>query len=84
MPAFAAGSLPDGTYTCFFDVYVAGDMEIIGNTYKGPAFNGDYKGTYDYSIEDQTIIWHGPVGGYTDDGFELVGTLIVEDGNGNK
>jgi len=82
VPAFAAGALPDGTYECLFDVYIAGEMEIVGNTYKGPAFNGQYEGTYEYSIEDQTIFWNGPVGGYTEDGFEVLGTIIVKDGNG--
>jgi hypothetical protein len=43
-PALAGGALPDGTYECTMDLYIAGDMEIVGSTSKGPAFDRKYDG----------------------------------------
>jgi hypothetical protein len=83
-PAFASGLLPDGTYECMMDSYIAGNMEIAGTTYQGPAFDGAYEGTYEFEIDPPTgnITWHGPVGGYTQPGIQLIGSMLVDVGNG--
>ena len=82
-PAFAAGNLPDGTYDCMLDNgYIAGSMEIDGNMYKGPAFDGAYQGAYPFEAgADGTLVFKGPVGGYTDPGYTLVGALVVKEGD---
>src|SRR5687767_86402 len=44
----SAARLPDGVYRC--QMYAGnmmmhlGDIEIVGNTYRGPAFDGAYEG----------------------------------------
>lgn len=82
LPAYAAGELPDGTYDCMMGEYIAGSMEIDGNMYKGPAFDGNYEGAYPFQIgANHGLFLKGPVGGYTDPGYQLVGALVVEDGN---
>ena len=83
--ALAGGALPDGTYECTMNSYIAGDMEIVGNTYRGPAFDRNYEGgPYEFDVDSSTnIIWHGPVGGYTDPGFQLIGTRLTKDDGGN-
>lgn len=84
-PAFAAISLPDGTYDCTMDGYISGSFEIVGSTYKGPAFDGNYEGTYDMVVDPDTgnITFKGPVGGYTEPGFQLIGGMVVDiDGHG--
>ena len=84
-PALAGGALPDGTYECTMDAYIAGDMEIVGNTYRGPAFDRNYEGgPYEFVVDaSNNIIWHGPVGGYTEPGFQLIGTRLTKDDAGN-
>ena len=79
-PALAGGALPDGTYECTMDLYIAGDMEIVGNTYRGPAFDRKYEGgPYAFEIDaSNNIVWHGPVGGYTEPGFQLIGTRLTK------
>lgn len=53
-PALAGGMLPDGTYDCMLDNgYLAGSMEIVGNSYKGPAFDGKYEGAYPFETGPQ-------------------------------
>jgi hypothetical protein len=81
-PCLAAGTLPDGTYDCMLGDYIAGSMEIDGNMYKGPAFDGEYDGAYPFDVDDRGgIAFHGPVGGYTDPGYQLVGALAVDEGD---
>ena len=79
-PALAGGALPGGTYECTMDNYIAGDMEIVGSTYKGPAFDRKYDGgPYEFAVDaSNNIIWHGPVGGYTEPGFQLIGTRLTK------
>ena len=56
--AFAHPEAPDGTYVCMMEQYLAGDIEVAGNTYKGPAFDGRYEGTYDFEVDDfDNIHW---------------------------
>ncbi len=75
--------LPDGTYTCVMGQYIQGDIEIIGNTYKGPAYDREYKGTYTFDVSEEGFItWHGPVGAYTEEGIQLIGTTVVDMGGG--
>lgn len=67
------------------DSYIAGSFEIVGHTYKGPAFDGNYEGTYDFDLDPASgnITFHGPVGGYTEPGFQLIGGMVVDiDDNG--
>ncbi len=83
-PAFAV-ELPDGTYDCVLDGrYGGGSMEIVGRTYKGPAFDGKYEGAYDLELDaaNGNITFLGPVGGYTEEGFQLIGGMVVDVGNG--
>lgn len=84
-PALAGGALPDGTYECTMDAYIAGDMEIVGSTYRGPAFDRNYEsGPYEFTVDaSSNIIWRGPVGGYTEPGFQLIGTRLTKDDAGN-
>ena len=79
-PAFAAGGLPDGTYDCTLDNgYITGSIEIDGMTYKGPAFDGNYEGAYPFEVGDKGgLFLKGPVGGYTDPGYQFIGALIVD------
>lgn len=78
-PALAI-ELPDGTYECLLDGrYGAGDMEIAGRTYRGPAFDRNYTGSYEFELDESNgnITFLGPVGGYTEPGFQLIGGLVV-------
>ena len=79
-PALAGGALPDGTYESTMDEYIAGDMEIVGSTSKGPAFDRKYDGgPYEFLVDaSNNIVWHGPVGGYTEPGFQLIGTRLTK------
>lgn len=82
-PSVASGLLPDGTYDCTLDNgYLAGSIEIDGATYKGPAFDGKYKGAWPFETDaNYGLFLKGPVGGYTDPGFQFIGALIVKDGD---
>jgi hypothetical protein len=82
-PALAAGKLPDGTYDCTLDNgYIAGSIEIDGMTYKGPAFDGNYEGAYPFEVgDDYGLFLKGPVGGYTDPGYQFIGALVVKNGD---
>lgn len=82
-PALAGGQLPDGTYDCMLDNgYLAGSMEIAGNSYKGPAFDGKYDGAYPFETgPGGGLFLKGPVGGYTDPGFQFIGALIAQEGD---
>jgi hypothetical protein len=72
----AAAQLPDGSYYCSISGMGSGSIEIVGNTYKGPAFDGNYEGTYEYELTNAgTVNWFGPVGAYTEDGYAIVSTV---------
>ena len=84
-PASAA-NLPDGTYIC--QLYSGGMMmnlgsiEISGSTYRGPAYDGNYEGSYPFELTDAgTINWGGPMGGFDSGGNTIVSTVLVKDGN---
>ncbi len=82
----AAASLPDGTYRC--ELYSGtmlmhlGDIAINGNTYQGPASDGNYEGTYEYELTDSgTINWGGPMGGFDSGGNRIVSTVLKRNGD---
>ncbi len=85
LPSHAA-SLPDGVYRC--SMYSGsmlmhlGDIEISGDSYQGPAYDGDYEGAYDYEVTDGgTINWGGPMGGFDSGGNEVVSTVLKRNGD---
>lgn len=80
-----AATLPDATYRC--EMYSGsmlmhlGDIEVVGNTYKGPANDGNYEGTYEYELtSDGTINWGGPMGGFDSGGNTIVSTVVKDNG----
>ena len=82
----SAAQLPDGVYRC--QMYAGnmmmhlGDIEIVGNTYRGPAFDGAYEGSYDYELTDAgTINWGGPMGGFDSGGNTIVSSVLKRDGD---
>jgi len=77
-PALAAGGLPDGTYDCYMDGYGNGSIVIKGDTYQGPAYDGQYDGVFKYDVASGgNITWHGTLGLYGDPGIEHIGSLVV-------
>ena len=81
-PAFAA-DLEDGTYQCTLGSAMMGGIEIVGNTYKGPAYDGKYEGTYDFEVTSGgTINWKGPLGGLDSGGNKVVSTVLTDTGGG--
>ena len=81
----SAKSIDEGTYTCMYyigDTLLSmGDIEITGDSYRGPAYDGKYGPSYDYELtDDGYIVWRGPLGGLTSDGNQ-VGTSTFEDGS---
>ena len=57
------------------------DIEINGDTYQGPAWDGNYEGRYPFEVTDSnTINWGGPLGGFEGDGMEVVSTVLKRDG----
>jgi hypothetical protein len=84
-PAMGA-ALPDGVYYCAMYsgtmLMHLGDIAISGNTYQGPAYDGNYEGSYTYEVTDGgTINWAGPLGGFDLDGNTVVSTVLKADGN---
>lgn len=82
----SAAQLPDGVYRC--QMYAGtttmhlGDIEILGNTYRGPAFDGAYEGSYEYELTDAgTINWGGPMGGFDSGGNTIVSSVLKRDGD---
>jgi hypothetical protein len=86
--AAEAAELPDGTYSC--ELYSGGmimhlgEIEIAGNRYRGPAYDGAFEGSYDFEVTDAgTINWGGPLGGFDLDGQTVVSTVLTDAG-GNR
>lgn len=84
--AARAASLPDGTYVC--QLYSGGmtmnlgSIEISGNSYRGPAYDGNYEGSYPLQVTDAgTINWGGPLGGFEGEGQKVVSSVLTKDGN---
>ncbi len=81
-PALAAGELADGKYQCVMDDNLPnGEIVISGNTYQGPDYDGQFEGTFTFSVSADNITWNGPLGIYRD-GFELIGSSVVKDPDG--
>ena len=83
----AAAALPDGPYTCNLlsgsMLMNLGSIRISGNSYEGPAYDGNYEGQYDYELTDGgTVNWGGPMGGFEGDGQKIVATVTTDAGNG--
>ncbi len=79
-----ASSIPSNTYVCMslesMTLVSYGDIEISGDSYRGPAFDGDFGPSYGYDLrEDGHVTWQGPLGGLTSDGNTVTAT-IFEDG----
>ena len=82
-PALASGQLPDGTYQCTMDEHLQGEMIIAGKTYQGPAYDGQYDGTFPFTIVDNNIDLQGTKGIYEDPTIQFIGALLVDDGKGH-
>jgi hypothetical protein len=82
--SFAAGAeLPDGVYYCSISMMHLGDIEISGDSYRGPAFDGKYTAEYPFEVTDAgTINWGGPLGGISSDGNTVVSTTLKNAGGG--
>ncbi len=82
----AGATLPDATYRC--EMYSGnmlmhlGDIEVVGNTYRGPASDGDYGPAYKYKLTDAgTISWGGPMGGFDSGGNTIVSSVVKSGGD---
>jgi hypothetical protein len=85
LPAHAA-TLADGTYRC--ELYSGtmimhlGVIEISGDSYQGPAFDGNYEGVYPFEVTaSNTINWGGPMGGFDTGGNKVVSTVLTRNGS---
>lgn len=78
-----AAELADGTYRCTIGSYHLGNIEIGGGMYQGPAFDGNYEGSYPLEVtESGTINWGGPLGGISSGGNTVVATVLKDAGGG--
>ena len=82
-PALGA-ELADGTYRCTLGINAhMGDMEISGNSFRGPAYDGDYGDAYPLEVTQAgTINWGGPLGGLSSGGNTVVATVLRDAGGG--
>jgi hypothetical protein len=79
----SATQLADGRYRCVISSFHLGDIEIEGSTYRGPAFDGQFEGDYQFEVTDgNTINWGGPLGGISSDGNTVVSTVLKDAGGG--
>jgi hypothetical protein len=81
-PAIAGGAIPDGTYQCQMDGHLNGEIVILGATYKGPNYDGEFDGTYNFAVSADNITWVGPLGLYNDPTMQHLGSMVVKDDNG--
>lgn len=67
-----AGDL-DGRYVCYIGGLTMnlGTIEIMGDSYRGPAYDDNWQDSYPFSSDGQVITWGGPLGGIT-----LAGTVV--------
>lgn len=80
VPVYAAPKLADGIYRCTISSMHLGDMEIIGDRYRGPAYDENWEGTYVFEETDKgTINWGGPLGGISEAGI-VVSTVLTDAG----
>lgn len=87
-PAFAefhqSGKLPDGFYEC--SSYSGGmmigfgEIQIEGNIYRGPAYDHNFEGDYEYELTPEgVVLWKGPMGGLSSDGNSVASTVLSSD-----
>ena len=77
-----AADLADGAYVCTLSSYMIGVIEVDGNVYRGPAFDGNYEGDYAFEVVDNVILWGGPLGGLSSGGNRIVSTVLKNAGGG--
>lgn len=67
-----AAMLENGKYRCVSNSFAMhlGDIEINGDVYRGPAYDGKYRGAYKFTVspEGGIINWGGPLGGISEAG----------------
>ncbi len=81
-PAMAAPQLKDGIFRCTISNMHLGDMEIMGGSYRGPAYDGQWGESYSFEeTPDGTINWGGPLGGISEAG-KIVSTVLKDAGKG--
>lgn len=81
----AAAELKEGTYECTigYPIRSMGNIEIVGSTYRGPAYDGKYEGRYAFEVtKGGTINWEGPLGGLSSGGNKVVATVLKDTGDG--
>jgi len=79
-----SGKLPDGFYDCssFSGGMIIGfgEIEIDGNTYRGPAYDQNFEGDYEYELTSEgVVLWKGPMGGLSSDGNSIASTVLSSD-----
>lgn len=79
--ASLAQELEDGIFTCTISSFTLGDIAIAEGKYAGPAYDGKFEGWYPLTVDGQTIVWGGPLGGISDAG-EVVSTVLKKDRDG--
>jgi hypothetical protein len=71
----------DGRYICYIGGMSMnlGTIEIMGDSYRGPAYDDNWEGSYPFSSDGQVITWGGSLGGITLAGT-VVSSVLVEGG----
>jgi hypothetical protein len=78
----AAPLLKDGIYRSTISNMHLGDMEIMGNSYRGPAYDQQWGDTFSFEeTSGGTLNWGGPLGGITAAG-KAVSTVLKDAGGG--
>lgn len=81
--SIAAPRLKDGTYRCTISSMHLGDMEISGNTFRGPAYDRNWGESYTFEeTPEGTLNWDGPLGGISEAG-KVVSTVLKNAGGGS-
>lgn len=80
IPAGAAPLLEDGIFRCTISNMFLGEIEINGTTYRGPAYDQKWEGSYPFEeTAEKTINWGGPLGGISEAG-KVVATVLKKSG----
>ncbi|MBC8037929.1 MAG: hypothetical protein H7X89_12010 [Rhizobiales bacterium] len=79
-----SGKLPDGFYECAMIsggmLISFGEIQIEGNIYRGPAYDGNFEGDYNYELMSEgVVLWKGPMGGLSTDGNSVASTVLSSD-----
>jgi hypothetical protein len=82
LPASGAG-LQDGIFDCYIGTAFLGNIKIENGTFAGPAFDGNYEGSYPVEVTGAgTINWGGPLGGMSSGGNTVVASVLKDRGHG--